>query len=120
MTDTQAFDLARVIALLAVKRDWVKSSTVCRHLGFLTKAGGPNIRYVADLRSEAQGKIISRRRDGGGYKLMRYATQQEYDHWQSMLTKTIEVLQEATQEGIREHNHWKKFRESPKQAVMEL
>jgi len=36
------------------------------------------------------------------------------------MTKTIQELQDATQEGIKEWNSWRDRKESPKQAVMAI
>ena len=114
MTDQQASDLRALIALLAARKDWVKADVACRLLGLLTRSGAPNIRYLAQLRKEARGKIISTRKPPYGYKLMRYATQMEYDHHTAMIRATINEMQDSLQESISEWNHWDRHKKESK------
>ena len=119
MTDAQAADLADMIALLAGTRTWITGAEIAQRLGFLLRTTGkPNIRYVADLRRQARGKIISTRKPPYGYKLMRHATQQEFDRYQAMLHATISEIQDTSRRAYIEWNHGHKRVEANGQRVM--
>lgn len=64
-----------------------------------------NKRHIADLRGESGVKIVSSRKTDGGYKLMKFATQQEFDEYIAERRGDLKSTEKTIGAAFKEWNH---------------